>query len=71
MPGGWDALDPETFGPYWRRQYVFVAATMPSITLSDVGSEIERMFPDVQWLSSELLHQSKPQLQHSWVEVRW
>jgi hypothetical protein len=25
------------YGPYWRRQYVYVAATMPSVTYSDVG----------------------------------
>ena len=69
VPGGWKALDPAAFGPYWKRQYMFVAATMPSIMLSDVGSEIQRMFPHLEWVASELLHQSKPRLHHTWLQV--
>lgn len=69
VPGGWKALDPAAFGPYWKRQYMFVAATMPSIMLSDVGSEIQRMFPHLEWVASELLHQSKPRLHHAWLQV--
>ena len=70
VPGGWASKgDPSSFGPYWRRQYVFCAATMPSVTMSDVGSEIERMFPTVEWISSELLHQSNSSVDHSWIQV--
>lgn len=70
VPGGWASKgDPSTFGPYWRRQYIFCAATMPSVTMSDVGSEIERMFPTVEWISSELLHQSNTLVEHSWLQV--
>jgi hypothetical protein len=69
VPKGWPAFDPSTFGPYWRRQYLFAAATMPSVMMSDVGNNIQRMFPDIEWVSSELLHQSKPRLQHTWQKV--
>ncbi|KAG1671885.1 hypothetical protein FOA52_003452 [Chlamydomonas sp. UWO 241] len=69
LPGGWERMEGSTYGPYWRRQYLFVAATMPSITLSDVGADIQRMFPTIEWLSSELLHQSKPKIEHTWVAV--
>ncbi|GFR41287.1 hypothetical protein Agub_g1802 [Astrephomene gubernaculifera] len=64
------ALDPEAkYGPYWRRQYIYSAATMPTITYSDVGSQIQKMHPDAVWVSTELLHQSKPHLEHKWQEV--
>lgn len=56
-------------GPYWKRQYVFVAATMPAVTFSDVGSQIQHMYPQAEWVSTEALHTSKPNLSHSWVEV--
>ncbi|GIL99171.1 hypothetical protein Vretimale_4395 [Volvox reticuliferus] len=57
------ALDPDAkYGPYWRRQYIFSAATMPTITFSDVGSQIQKMYPDATWVSTELLHVSKPQV---------
>lgn len=57
------------YGPYWRRQYIFVAATMPAVTSSDVGGEIQHMFPEATWIATDLLHQSKPVVQHSWIEV--
>ncbi|GIL43298.1 hypothetical protein Vafri_1083, partial [Volvox africanus] len=64
------ALDPDAkSGPYWRRQYIFSAATMPTITFSDVGSQIQKMYPDATWVSTELLHLSKPQVAHAWHEV--
>ncbi|KXZ56712.1 hypothetical protein GPECTOR_1g641 [Gonium pectorale] len=64
------ALDPDAkYGPYWRRQYIYSAATMPTITYSDVGSQIQKMHPDAVWVSTELLHQSKPQVQHAWHQV--
>jgi hypothetical protein len=48
---------------------VFVAATMPTITTSDVGSQIERLYPDAQWVATDSLHTSKPQISHTWVQV--
>lgn len=58
------------YGPYWRRQYIFSAATMPTITFSDVGSQIQKNYPDAEWVSTELLHVSNPQVEHTWHEVR-
>lgn len=57
------------FGPYWKRQYVFVAATMPSLTKADVGNELQRRYKDAVWISGDLLHQSKPSVQHAWHHV--
>ncbi len=57
------------FGPYWRRQYVFAAATMPVATYMDVGRLIEKFLPNVEWVSSDALHTSKAAVTHSWVEV--
>ncbi len=64
------ALDPDAkYGPYWRRQYIFAAATMPTITYSDVGSQIQKMYPQATWVSTELLHIAKPHVTHAWHEV--
>ena len=58
------------FGPYWHRQYMFVAATMPSVTWSDAGSEIQKLYPEATWVATELLHQSKASLVHAWAQAR-
>lgn len=47
---------------YWKRQYVFVAATMPAALETDAGACIKQQYPDALWLSGELLHRSKPQV---------
>lgn len=47
---------------YWKRQYMFVAATMPAALSADVGTNIKDMYPDAVWLSGDLLHRSKPQV---------
>ncbi|KAL6762891.1 P-loop containing nucleoside triphosphate hydrolase protein [Haematococcus lacustris] len=57
------------FGPYWRRQYVFVAATMPAVTLHDVGTQIEKLYPDAEWVATPSLHTSKTQVEHAWQQV--
>ncbi|KAG2499282.1 hypothetical protein HYH03_002860 [Edaphochlamys debaryana] len=63
-------LDPDAkYGPYWRRQYIYAAATMPAVTYSDVGSMIQKAHPDAEWVSTELLHTSKPSVAHVWHEV--
>lgn len=64
-PPGEDAV----LGPYWKRQYVFAAATMPSITFSDVGSRIHKLYPDAEWIATDALHTSKRQVAHHWLEV--
>lgn len=62
--------DPEVrYGPYWRRQYVFVAATMPAATYNDVGTDIQKLYPDATWVATEALHTSKPNVTHAWHQV--
>ncbi len=34
-----------------RRQYVFVAATMPAITKGDPGTSLRKAYPDAVWLA--------------------
>eukprot|EP00198_Chlamydomonas_reinhardtii_P014013 XP_001703350.1 predicted protein [Chlamydomonas reinhardtii] len=65
------SLNPDAkYGPYWRRQYIYSAATLPAATYSDVGSAIAKAHPDAVWVSTDLLHSSKPQVEHAWREVR-
>ncbi len=63
------AYPPGVHGPSWRRQYVFVAATMPAEGERSVGGELAARFPDATWLAGRQLHQSKRALQHSWRRV--
>jgi hypothetical protein len=56
-------------GPAWRRQYVFVAATMPAEGERSVGAEIAARFPEAAWLSGRQLHQSKRAVSHEWRRV--
>ncbi len=73
LAAGFRAPKPPTegavLGPYWRRQYVFAAATMPTITFSDVGSRINKLYPDAEWIATDALHTSKRHVTHSWMEV--
>jgi hypothetical protein len=50
------------FGPYFHRQYVFVAATMPAMTKSDVGTELQKRHKNAVWISGDLLHKSRPEV---------
>jgi hypothetical protein len=52
----------QQYGPYRRRQWVFVAATMPSVTKGDIGTEIQERFSSATWVQGDLLHQSKPKV---------
>jgi superfamily II DNA/RNA helicase len=51
------------------RQHVFVAATMPSITKADAGSELERRYRGARWVRGDLLHRALPGVTHTWVPV--
>lgn len=55
--------------PYFKRQYVFVAATMPSLTKADVGVELAKRFKDASWVSGDLLHRVKPHVTHEWARI--
>ena len=56
-------------GASWKRQYVFVAATMPAEGDTSVGAEIAARFPEAAWLSGRQLHQSKRAVEHDWRRV--
>lgn len=45
------------YGPYFKRQYLFIAATMPALTKGDVGIELQKRFPGALWVSGDMLHQ--------------
>lgn len=45
------------YGPYFKRQYLFIAATMPALTKGDVGVELQKRFPGALWVSGDMLHQ--------------
>lgn len=53
----------------WRRrrknyerskQYIFVAATLPSNGKKTAGAVLKRMFPDANWVSGNYLHYHNP-----------
>eukprot|EP00879_Flechtneria_rotunda_P026452 GHRR01028203.1.p1 GENE.GHRR01028203.1~~GHRR01028203.1.p1 ORF type:complete len:523 (+),score=159.45 GHRR01028203.1:586-2154(+) len=58
-----------SYGPYFRRQYLLVAATMPALTKGDVGVALQKRFKEAAWVSGDMLHQIKPHVQHQWVKV--
>jgi hypothetical protein len=58
------------YGPYLQRQYLFVAATMPSLTKADVGIELQKRFKDAVWVSGDMLHQIKPHVEHVWQRLQ-
>lgn len=53
----------------WQRQYLFVAATMPSGAGSSVAGDLRRMFPDLTWLTGQTLHEAQARVSHTWLPV--
>ncbi|KAI4311399.1 hypothetical protein MLD38_036301 [Melastoma candidum] len=62
----------------WRRarrtykrskQYIFVAATLPSNGKRTAGGVLKRLFPEAMWVSGCYLHYHNPRLEQKWVEV--
>ncbi|XP_030449572.1 DEAD-box ATP-dependent RNA helicase 22 [Syzygium oleosum] len=62
----------------WRRvrkhyerskQYIFVAATLPTNGKKTAGAVLKKMFPDASWISGNYLHYHNPRLEHRWIEV--
>ncbi|CAL8464060.1 g3595 [Coccomyxa elongata] len=53
----------------WKRQYLFVAATMPSGEGKTVAGDLARLFPDLLWLSGSSLHEAQRQVAHTWLPV--
>lgn len=54
---GADAAAAGSYGPYFRRQHLFVAATMPSLTKGDVGTTLDKLFKNARKVSGTMLHQ--------------
>jgi len=67
--GGKEYLPVDDYDLPWLRQYVFVAATMPSEGDKSVGSEIASAFPSAIWLSGPQLHQAGRNVSHNWHRV--
>lgn len=53
----------------WRRQTVFVAATLPVATKGSVGATIRQHYPAAEWLQGPQLHKALRQVTHAWREV--
>ena len=53
----------------WTRQYIFVAATMPSGEGKSVASDLKSMMPDLQWLTGQSLHEVQPRVSQTWLPV--
>ncbi|KAK3038654.1 hypothetical protein RJ639_027317 [Escallonia herrerae] len=62
----------------WRRvrkiyerskQYIFVAATLPTNGKRTAGGVLKRMFPDASWVNGNYLHRHNPRLEQKWIEV--
>ena len=52
-----------------RRQYTYVAATLPSHGKEDAGGRLKRRHPRALWIAGDLLHRSKPAVRHEWVKA--
>jgi hypothetical protein len=53
----------------WRRQYVFVAATMPAEGKKSTAAELRAAFPEAVWVSGARLHRPQRRVRHRWVPV--
>ncbi|KAK4779663.1 hypothetical protein SAY87_015769 [Trapa incisa] len=56
---------------YYERskQYIFIAATLPTNGKKTAGGVLKKMFPDAKWVNGNYLHHHNPRLEHRWVEV--
>lgn len=55
--------------PPWHRQYIFVAATIPSDAKRNVANDIQRLCPAVQWATSTGLHRAIDAVEHEWIDI--
>lgn len=53
----------------FERQYVFVAATLPSEGKKSVANDLRRMFPELVWLAGNRLHQGLSTVTWAWRET--
>ncbi|KAM1065634.1 hypothetical protein FF2_020949 [Malus domestica] len=52
-----------------RKQYIFVAATLPANGKRTAGAVLKKMFPEADWVSGNYLHCHNPRLKQRWIEV--
>ena len=53
----------------FERQYVFVAATLPSEGKKSIANDLRRMFPELVWLAGNRLHQGLSTVTWAWREI--
>ncbi len=53
----------------FERQYVFVAATLPSEGKKSIANDLRRMFPELVWLAGNRLHQGLSTVTWAWQET--
>ena len=53
----------------WKRQYIFVAATMPAGEGKSVAADLRCMMPGLQWLTGDALHEAQRHVANTWVPV--
>lgn len=53
----------------FERQYIFVAATLPSEGKKSIANDLKRKFPDLVWLAGHRLHQGLSTVTWNWQET--
>ncbi|KAL3143476.1 hypothetical protein ABBQ38_002284 [Trebouxia sp. C0009 RCD-2024] len=61
--------DPAPADRQFERQYIFVAATLPSEGKKSTASSLQKMFPDLVWLAGRRLHQGLSTVAWTWRET--
>ena len=53
----------------FQRQYIFVAATLPSEGKKSTATSLQKKFPDLVWLAGNRLHQGLSTVQWAWQQT--
>lgn len=53
----------------FERQYIFVAATLPSEGKKSTATSLQKMLPDLVWLAGRRLHQGLSTVTWTWRET--
>ena len=62
-------LTPSTGRPFWRRQIILAGSTISSLGTKNVRSEISKIFPAAQVISTANLHKTSTRLDCNWIEI--
>lgn len=57
------------FDVFWKKQFVLVGATIPSLGTKNIRDEIQELFPRVQIITTNNLHKTANQLTFDWIEI--